>query len=215
MIENYHIRVANPNVTPTDTSIYMHQLLFKTFEQFAEFNEDKKNLLKTLFKPLFIKKGDYFLKGGDNNKLTCFLKKGLVFYYVYKKDEVSVTDFTKEGEFVSEYHTFITKSKAIHSIKAIEDCEFLVIDYDGIQTLYNDFKDGNKIGRTVLEHRFSVVVSQLLSLYMHNPEQRYYNFVNNYRDLTQRIPQYLIASFIGVKPPSLSRIRNRVIKAHS
>ena len=191
----------------------MHQELIQTFEYFAKLSDSEKKMFEILFKPLKVAKGDYFLRSGEPNKKVGFLRKGLVYYYVLKNDDVSVTDFTKEGEFVSEYHTFITKSPAIHSIKAIEDCEFLVIDYDGLQTMYNDLENGNKIGRSVLEHRFGVVVTQLLSLYMHDPEQRYLNFVQNYKDLTQRIPQYLIASFIGVKPQSLSRIRNRVAKS--
>lgn len=193
--------------------IEMHELLIHTFEHIADLSETEKKMFEELFKPLKIKKGEYFLESGDNNNRVGFLTKGLVCYYVFKNDEISVTDFTKEGDFVSEYHTFMTKSKAIHTIKAIEDCEFLVIDYDGIQVMYNEMQSGNKIGRTVLEYRFGVVVTQLLSLYMHNPEQRYMNFVKNYSDLTQRIPQYLIASFIGVKPQSLSRIRNRVAKS--
>lgn len=190
----------------------MHQELIQTFEYFAKLSDSEKKMFQILFKPLKVSKGEYFLRSGEPNKKVGFLRKGLVYYYVLKNDDISVTDFTKEGEFVSEYHTFIAKSPAIHSIKAIEDCEFLVIDYDGLQTMYNDLENGNKIGRSVLEHRFGVVVTQLLSLYMHDPEQRYLNFVQNYKDLTQRIPQYLIASFIGVKPQSLSRIRNRVAK---
>jgi CRP-like cAMP-binding protein len=193
----------------------MHDLLLKTFEQFVTLSESEKLLFTKLFKPLSIKKGDYFLKEGTKNNRLGFLTKGLVYYTVLKKDEESITEFTKEGEFVSEYHTFINQSNAIHSIKAIEDCEFLVINYEGLQRIFNDTPNGNKIGRLVLEYRFGIMINQLLSLYKHNPEQRYLNFVKTYADLAQRIPQYLIASYIGVKPPSLSRIRNRVAKSLS
>lgn len=193
----------------------MHELLLNTFGRIADLSDAERKLMGNLFKPLSIKKGEFFLKEGSKNNLVGFLNKGLVYYYVLKNDDEAITDFTKEGDFVSEYHTFINKSKAIHSIKAIEDCEFLVINYDDLQLIYSDIKDGNKIGRIVLEHRFAIVVNQLLSLYTHTPEQRYLNFVKNYSELTQRIPQYLIASFIGVKPQSLSRIRKRVAKTIS
>lgn len=188
----------------------MYEAIFKTFEQLVVLSDDEKQLITEIFKPLKIKKGDYFTESEKLNKRVGFLVEGLVYYYVLKNDNEAITDFTKEGEFVSEYHTFIRKEKAVHSIKAIEDCTFLVLDYDAIQRLYNDVKEGNKFGRMVLEHRFGIVVNQLLSLYMHTPEERYQHFQKNYFDLTQRVPQYLIAAYIGVKPQSLSRIRKRI-----
>lgn len=188
----------------------MYEALFSTFEQLVILSDEEKKIITHIFKPLEIKKGDFFTESDKINKKVGFLVEGLVYYYVLKNDNEAITDFTKEGEFVSEYHTFIKKEKAVHSIKAIEDCKFLVIDYDGIQRLYNDVKEGNKFGRMVLEHRFGIVINQLLSLYMHTPEERYQHFQNNYFDLTQRVPQYLIAAYIGVKPQSLSRIRKRI-----
>ncbi|MGX7668257.1 Crp/Fnr family transcriptional regulator [Flavobacterium pedocola] len=192
----------------------MHETLLNTFEQLVVLNDDEKQLITQIFKPLEIKKGDYFTEADKPNKRVGFLTKGLVYYYVLKNDNEAITDFTAEGEFVSEYHTFISKSKAIHSIKAIEDCTFLVLDFDSIQRLYNEIKEGNKFGRMVLEHRFGIVINQLLSLYMHTPEERYRHFQKNYSDLTQRVPQYLIAAYIGVKPQSLSRIRKRIASGH-
>ena len=83
---------------------------------------------------------------------------------------------------------------------------------DGLVTLFNTTKNGNLIGRHIIEHRFDVMVGHLLALYMQNPEERYKSFVSQYANLTQRIPQYLIASYVGVQPQSLSRIRRRFAK---
>lgn len=154
----------------------MYDSLFKTFEQLIVLNDQERELIKDIFKPLKLKKGTYFSEIGKLNKRVGFLVEGLVYYYVLKGDDESITDFTKEGEFVSEYHTFIKKAKATQSIKTIEDCTFLVMDYTAIQRLYNEIKEGNKFGRMVLEHRFGIVVNQLLSLYMHSPKERYLFF---------------------------------------
>jgi CRP-like cAMP-binding protein len=192
----------------------MYKTLFETFEQFIVLSDQERQIIREIFKPFELKKGAYFSEMDKLNKRVGFLVEGLVYYYVLKGDNESITDFTKEGEFVSEYHTFINQTKATQSIKAIEDCKFLVINYNAIQRLYNEIKEGNKFGRIILEHRFGIIVNQLLSLYMHSPVERYIFFVKNYPDLVQRVPQYLIAAFIGVKPQSLSRIRKRIVKTH-
>lgn len=192
----------------------MYETLFETFEQFIVLSDQERQIITEIFKPLELKKGNYFSEIGKLNKRVGFLVEGLVYYYVIKGEDESITDFTKEGEFVSEYHTFINQTKATQSIKTVEDCKFLVMDYNSIQRLYNEIKEGNKFGRMILEHRFGIIVNQLLSLYMHSPEERYLFFLKNYPDLAQRVPQYLIAAFIGVKPQSLSRIRKRLVKSH-
>ncbi|MBB4807127.1 CRP-like cAMP-binding protein [Chryseobacterium defluvii] len=189
----------------------MYETLFKTFEQLIVLSNEERQIITEIFKPFDMKKGEYFSEMGKPNKRVGFLVEGLVYYYVLKGDHEAITDFTKEGEFVSEYHTFINQTKSTQCIKAIENCKFLIMDYSAIQRLYNEIKEGNKFGRMILEQRFGIVVNQLLSLYMHTPVERYLFFVKNYPDLVQRVPQYLIAAFIGVKPQSLSRIRKRII----
>lgn len=190
----------------------MHDSLIATFEYFGALDLNDKKLIQRVFKPLELKKGDYFIETGTKSDKVDFLVNGLVYYSVLKNNEEAITDFTKEGEFVSEYHTFTAQKNAIHSIRAIEDSFLLVTNYEGLQSFFNDTQNGNKIGRLIIEHRFGVVVNQLLSLNKNTPEERYNLFVKDYFELTQRIPQYLIAAFIGVKPQSLSRIRRRLSK---
>lgn len=189
-----------------------HDALIKIYRHFAILLPEEEQVLKEIFTPFSLKAGEHFLKSGEMSKYVAFLNKGLVCYYVEKNAEMAITDFSKEGEFVSEYHTFLQKMPVIHSIKCIEDCEFLVATHDDIQRLYTELSQGDKFGRCILEHRFGVVVNQLISTYMHTAVERYNLFMNDYFDISQRIPQYLMAAFIGVKPPSLSRIRKRISK---
>lgn len=190
----------------------MHSNLLKLLSQITELEENEVELIKKSFKSLFLSKGSFFLKAGEINKNVGFLQKGLIRYFVFKDDEESTFEFTKEGEFIADYQSFNNKTTSIQNIQAIEDCEMLIIDYDNVQTFFNTTKNGNLIGRHIIEHRFDIMVNQLLAIYMQNQEERYKKFVEHYSDLTQRIPQYLIASYVGVKPQSLSRIRRRFVK---
>jgi CRP-like cAMP-binding protein len=143
------------------------------------------------------------------NKYIGFLVKGLVRYYVDKNEEEATFEFTKEGEFIGDYQSFSQHTISVQNIQAVEDCELLVITYDDVQLIFKQTQNGNLLGRMVVEHRFGVMVNQLLSIYMHGEQERYRQFVSNYADIAQRIPQYLIASYVGIKPQSLSRIRKR------
>lgn len=191
----------------------MYSELLVLFNQIASLNKEEEELIKASFKPFDLKKGDYFLKAGEKNKHIGLLRKGLVRYFVLKDGEEGTFEFTKEGEFIADYQSFSQNTASVQNIQAIEDCELLIANYQDVQYIFNNTKNGNLLGRQIIEHRFNIMVNQLLSIYMHNQEERYRRFISNYSDIAQRIPQYLIASYIGIKPQSLSRIRKRRPKA--
>lgn len=186
--------------------------LLYALNQVAPINHEEKLLFSKLFTPYSVSKNQFLLQSGSVNNKLCFLVKGLVRYFVFNGHEEGTIEFTKENEFVADYNSFITQTPSIQNIQAIEDCEFLVINYSDLQTIYQTTPNGNLLGRKIIEHRFNVMVNQLLTVYRYSPEERYQYFLQNYATLTQRIPQYLIASYVGVKPQSLSRIRNRLVK---
>ena len=190
----------------------MYAELLKILGNFANLDANETELIQSSFKPHSLSKGDFFLKEGTVCRNVGFLYKGLVRYFVLKNGEESTFEFTSEGEFIGDYQSFRNASLSVQNIQAIEDCELLIIDYPNIQNIYNSTKNGNLIGRQIITHRFEIMVNQILEVYMQNHEERYRSFIDKYYGLTQRIPQYLIASYVGVKPESLSRIRRRFAK---
>jgi len=193
----------------------MHSTLLEQLNRIARLDENEIELIKKSFRPKTLAKGDFFLESGGINKHVGYLRKGLVRYFVDKDGEESTFEFTKEGEFIADYQSFSLKAPSIQNIQAIESCEVLTITYDDLQVIFNTTKHGNLIGRLIVEHRFDIMVNQLLAVYMQNHEERYQSFIKNYSGLNQRIPQYLVASYVGVKPESLSRIRKRITKGIS
>jgi len=189
--------------------------LLKQLSKITVLEDNEITILKNSFKLLSLSKGKYFLEQGKVNKHIGYLNKGLVRYFVYKDDNEATFEFTKENEFIADYQSFNNQIPSSQNIQAIEDCEILIINYANVKKIFNNTKNGNLIGRIIIEHRFDVIVNQLLAIYMQSHEERYKRFINKYADLTQRIPQYLIASYVGVKPESLSRIRKRSLKSTS
>lgn len=190
----------------------IHSKLLEQLKQITVLENTEIELITNSFKSLVLSKGDFFLEAGKVNKHVGYLNKGLVRYFVYKDGEESTFEFTKEGEFIADYQSFNNQTKSVQNIQAIEDCEILIINYRDVQKFFNTTKNGNLIGRLIVEHRFDIMVNQLLAIYMQNHEDRYKRFIQQYSSLAQRIPQYLIASYVGVKPESLSRIRRRFSK---
>lgn len=190
----------------------MYQTLLHTLNRIVTLGEEETKLICERFQPLRVPKGEFFLQEGRISTHVGFLQKGLVRYFVHKNEQESTFEFTKEGEFVSDYQSFNDQSPSLQNIQAIEDCELLVISHADLHYIFNHTPNGNLLGRVIVEHRFGIMVRQLMAVYMQNQEARYHHFVQHYADLAQRIPQYMIASYVGIQPQSLSRIRRKALK---
>lgn len=189
----------------------MYISLITAIEYFIRLDVVEKEFISSLTVCKTYKKGDYFLRTGQICREIGFIEKGLIRYYGTKDNGEEITwHFGKENEFTSNYQSFLNHSVSQRSIQCLEACEILVISYDNVQRLYEEVKEGQKFGRLICEHLYLQALNQIGSMYADEPEQRYLNFVHDYPDLQQRIPQYYISSYVGVKPPSLSRIRKRL-----
>jgi CRP-like cAMP-binding protein len=189
----------------------MHDLLLVTIRRFITLDSAEEDLLRQWFVPETVPKGGFFLQPGEVSRKMGFVLQG-VFHYFENGDGQRLTySFGREQEFIGDYESFLSAQPATHGIQALEEARLLCISYDNLQRLYREVQEGERLGRLVAEAGFMELVRQLTSFYKDPPAQRYARFVSTYPDLQQRIPQYYIASYVGVKPQSLSRIRSRAV----
>lgn len=189
----------------------IHQLLIQTMQYSIAIDEDEQQFIRPVFVEKHASKEEYFLREGEVCKEVGFLIKGLARYFVRKDNgEEMIYDFGKEGNFVCNYESFLDHSPSSKNIQFIEDTTWLSISFDNLQLFYKKIREGEKFGRLICEQIFVDALRKITSLYTFTPEQRYQQFLGLYPDLQQRIPQYYVASFVGVQPPSLSRIRRRL-----
>jgi len=184
--------------------------LLKSIQNVIRLNQAEIDIVKSLFKEKFYKKGDYFLEEGRICKQVGFVAKGLVRYYINHDGEEKIYDFSQENEFVCNYESFLTQVPSSKNIQALEDSIVFVISHADLQLFYANVREGERFGRIAIEAVFVKLLQDISSLYAETPELRYERFLKNHADLQQRISQYHIASFVGVKPQSLSRIRKRI-----
>ncbi|MBW3466986.1 Crp/Fnr family transcriptional regulator [Arthrospiribacter ruber] len=185
-------------------------ILISIVSQIIKLNKDEETLIRALFKVKKFNQGDYFLEEGKVCKEIGFITKGLVAYFI-DSVELHVYDFCQENEFVSNYESFLNQSESSKSISCLEDTEMLCITFNDLQVLYKKISEGQKLGRIISENLFLDAIEKLTSFYTESPEAKYERFLKKYPDLIQRIPQYYVASFVNVKPQSLSRIRKRML----
>ena len=189
----------------------MPNRLLETLKDLIRISEKEEALLTALFKPLKLRAGEYFLEEGQLCRYVGLIEEGLVRYYLNDSGNEKTLYFSKEGEFVSNYQSFLPREPSDMSIQAIEDTTLQVINYSDLQQIYTGLNEGNKFGRLALEYVYASSMQQLKSFYKDSPAARYDEFLRSYPDLAQRLPQYYIASYIGIKPQSLSRIRKRLV----
>jgi CRP-like cAMP-binding protein len=167
-------------------------------------------IVSALFKEKTYHKGDFFLAEGQICKQVGFVTTGLMRYYINHDGEDKTYDFAQENNFVCNYESFIPRTASTKNIQALEDCNVLQISYHDLQLFYKSISQGERFGRIVIEQVFIQTLQDLSSFYTDTPELRYEKILRKHPDLLQRMSQYHIASYVGVKPQSLSRIRKRI-----
>lgn len=185
------------------------QFLTDRLRQIIPLSDEEALLIKQLFSEKKLKKGEHFLSEGQTCRSAALIGTGLVRYYVNEDGNEGTYYFGSEGDFVCDYESFLPQAPSSKNIQALEDTSLFVISYDGLQKLYTEVKAGERLGRLAIEQVFVSVLQQLSSFYKDSPEVRYQRFLKTFASISQRVPQYYIASYVGIKPQSLSRIRKR------
>ena len=188
----------------------MTEKLISNIKSIIDLTAKEVDCIDLLWKTKSIKKGDFFLAEGEVCKHAGFIVKGLMRYYINHDGEDKTYDFAQENNFICNYESFLPKTPSTKIIQALEDCEILQISYTDLQIFYNSIAQAERFGRIVIEQVFVHTLKDLSSFYTDTPEYRYDKFLKEHPDLQQRVSQYHIASYVGVKPQSISRIRKRI-----
>lgn len=156
------------------------------------------------------KKGELLLREGQVSRDSYFLIQGCVRKYYIIDGEERTTEFYVEDESIASLQSYMNKTPANHYFECIEDCRLAVLNYDKEQELFKRVPKYEALCRMSMEQDFGEQQEALARFMTSSPEARYKNLLETRADLLQRVPQYYLASYLGVKPESLSRIRKRL-----
>jgi CRP-like cAMP-binding protein len=152
------------------------------------------------------------LKEGQVASYACFILKGLTRAYYISGSNETTRLFMDEGYVVTSWVSFQTQQPSNEFLETLEDSLLACIHHDDLQKLYHEFAEFNMIGRKLVEHFFVRSEQRTFMLRKQTAEEKYEFFIQHYPDLFQRVSQRYIATFLGMKEETLSRVCAKALK---
>lgn len=189
----------------------MYELFFQNFNNKVPLTQEEEALIKTYLIPKKLRKKQYLLQEGDVCKTFAFIEKGaLKAYSVDDAGNEHIIQFGLEGWFISDLYSFLTGEPATYNIDAIEDAELVLINRSSHDDLLQKLPKYETFTRLNITGAYLAMQKRLTSIISSPLEERYASFTALYPELVQRVPQHMIAAYMGLTPETLSRIRRRI-----
>lgn len=139
-----------------------------------------------------------------------FINKGLIRVIVTDNDGTEHTiHFALENQFIADYSCFMQKQPSLYTLQAVEETEVVVLPRSAIEWGYKNLKEGQKMGRLIAEFYFIYQDDRIKNQYARTPKQRYDSITEVFPDIHNRVPQHMIASYLGITSVHLSRLKKK------
>jgi CRP-like cAMP-binding protein len=188
----------------------MYELFFQKIGEKVLLSKVQQDLIRNSLTSKKLRRRQYLLQEGDIAKNICFVEKGVLrSYSVDEKGTEHIIQFALEGNTISDLDSFLSGKPSTYNIDAIEDCELVLISKSAHNEILNQVPEYEVYLRMQISGAYVAMQKRLTSIISLPVDERYVNFVKLFPDLVQRIPQHMIASYMGLTPETLSRIRAR------
>ena len=190
----------------------MNELL-DYFRQNMSLSIEMENKLKQIIVEKKVVKGEHILSKNSLKKEHIFVISGcLRSFYTTENGKEHTIQFAIKNWWISDYITLYTDKKSIVSIESVTHSKVLVIENDKMEEIYNEFPQFEAFQRKNFEKRIAALQKRILGLLTQTAAEKYNQYVSNYAVFEKLIPNYQIASFLGITPESLSRVRKERFK---
>lgn len=185
-------------------------MLKRTLNAIINFDSESLEQFVSKFSKRNLKKGSAFAKKGEYSRQVALVESGVLrAYYSKENGEQYNKTFFKEGSFAGAYSSLVTGQKNLIDIDCLTDCVVWVANFDSIAKLYDQYPLIERLARILAEQYFVNKEKREIDLVTLEAKERYLVFQQEHPGLEQIIPQYHIASYLGVSPTQLSRIRSQ------
>ena len=187
-----------------------YDYFLEVLRKMVDIPEDVRNLIMSQLKIKYLKKDEIFINLNSTESIVAFIKKGFIRNYYIKNDIEYTSEFFWRGDMVGSFESVFLKIPSTQVLQAIEECELVIINYDEFCKLVKKHPRLERIIRKILENYLVLSRRRIASLILETPEDRYRKLLDRQPELVNRVPQKYLASYLGITPVSLSRIRGRL-----
>jgi len=180
---------------------FIKQIVQPNAEEWAAFAD--------IVKAKRLKKKELLLEEGQTCNFIAFINSGVIREYSFQNGKETTVDFVSENQFITDYQSFIMQTPTMQYLEALTDVDLLILKKDGINSLFDRYKVWERFGRLIIERVFCGVEAKRKKIIATTHEEQYRDFAAAYPQIVQQVPQYYIASYLGVTPEHLSRIRKK------
>jgi CRP-like cAMP-binding protein len=189
----------------------MYELILKNVARFIQLTPEETQRFIDVLKPRTLRKRQYLVQAGDVFRYECFVNKGsLRTYHIDNNGQEHIVMFAFEDWWTGDMYSFLSGQPALYHVEAMEDAELLTIEKSQLEQLYIEIPKFERFFRILLQNAYIAAqrrISENMSL---TAEERYLNFQQRYPHFEQRLTLKQIASYLGITPESLSRIRRQL-----
>jgi CRP-like cAMP-binding protein len=190
----------------------MFEYLFQSIDEKIQLTNAEKEFVKTFFVPKKIRKKQWLLQEGDVAKYIAFVEKGLLrAYTVGRNGTEHIIQFAFEGYWIGDQYSFLTGEPSALNIDAIEDCELLLLSKQSQDELLEKLPQFEKFFRLLLQNNLVATQKRMAGTLGKSAEQRYLDLLESCpTTINTRVPLHMLASYLGITPETLSRIRRQI-----
>lgn len=189
----------------------MFESLYQKISRTIPITESEFDFCKTLFQPKKLRKKRFLLEEGDVCKYTAFVEKGLLrSYSIDDRGNEHILQFALEGWWMSDLYSFFTHEPSSLNMEALEDSELLLISQPSWEVMLEKIPALERYFRILVQNNLIATQKRLMCSLSETAEEKYTKLLQDFPDMVQRVPQHMIASYIGISRETLSRIRGQL-----
>lgn len=189
----------------------MFESFFQHLSEKISLNKEEQAIIESQLTIKKIRKKQYLLQEGDVCKNIAYVVKGaLREYTVDDKGVEHIVQFALEGWLISDLYSFLTGSPATYHIDALEESTLILISKEAEQAILQQVPKFESYTRMQITGAYLAMQKRVNALISQTVEERYLGFMNLYPNIVQRVPQHMIASYMGLSPETLSRVRKKL-----
>lgn len=193
----------------------MYEVYFQHFTKKVSLEDDEKALIQSYLQPKEIRKKEFLLQLGEVCDSIAFVEKGLLkAYTIDENNGEHIIQFAAEGWYISDLYSFHTQEPATYTINAIENSHILLLQKQAHEELLQICPKYERFTRILMTNAYIALQKRINANVSDSVDERYEDFMRKYPHIAQRVPLHMIASFLGLTPETLSRIRRRISDLH-